>query len=259
MAAQPGADAAHTDHYMGADAQRKKKRRKGDPMSVDAVQKLEDAVFKRDIPQAKREQLAKEGKALRGADGHISYPIETAADLHPAAVLARSGHGDVAAAKALINRRAKELGVKTPLTKADEDYVVEVYMAESFTAEVPLWKGDREGKVYGVVLAPDREDVQKDVLDAEDIEKACHEFMVISRQADVQHSGEVTKADLIENYIAPVDFVVKMADGTEETITKGSWVQAWQVHDPVVKQEIEEGKRTGFSIAGTGVRTPIAA
>jgi hypothetical protein len=255
MAAEPGADALHTDHYMGG-AAKKKRRRKGGAVDTEALQKLEDLVFKRDIPEAKREQLAKEGKALRGSDGHVSYPIETAQDVKAAAVLARSGHGDVGAAKALISRRAKALGIANPLAGATEKAEEP---ADEWSADVSLWKGEREGKVYGVVLAPDREDVQKDVLAAEDIEKACHEFMVLSRQADVQHDGSVVKADLIENYIAPCDFVVKMADGTEETVTAGSWVQAWQVHDPVLKQEIEEGKRTGFSIAGTGVRTPIAA
>lgn len=56
---------------------------------------------------AERDKLAKEGKAL--PDG--SYPIGDAEDLHNAATLAASGHGDVDAAKTLIHKRAKELGV----------------------------------------------------------------------------------------------------------------------------------------------------
>jgi hypothetical protein len=40
-----------------------------------------------------------------------SYPIPDAKHLHSAAVLAASGHGNVAAAKRLIRKRAKELGV----------------------------------------------------------------------------------------------------------------------------------------------------
>lgn len=59
------------------------------------------------IPQADRMKAAKEGNAL--PDG--SYPIRNAKELHAAAVLAASGHGDVTAAKALIRKRAKELGV----------------------------------------------------------------------------------------------------------------------------------------------------
>ena len=54
-----------------------------------------------------RRQSAKAGNAL--PDG--SYPIPDVKHLHSAAVLAASGHGNVSAAKALIRRRAKELGV----------------------------------------------------------------------------------------------------------------------------------------------------
>lgn len=60
-----------------------------------------------DVPQAKRDRAKAAGHSL--PDG--SYPIETTKDLHDAATLAASGHGDVKAAKALIRRRAKELGV----------------------------------------------------------------------------------------------------------------------------------------------------
>ena len=66
---------------------------------------------KRDIGEADRRRIADEGNAVRNADGHISYPIENTGDLQNAATLARSGHGDVAAARRLIARRARELGV----------------------------------------------------------------------------------------------------------------------------------------------------
>lgn len=69
-----------------------------------------DAELARDYSTEERKQLAKEGKALPD----LSYPIETAEDLRNAIDLARSGHGNVAAAKALIRRRAKALGVELP-------------------------------------------------------------------------------------------------------------------------------------------------
>ena len=59
------------------------------------------------ISQADRMKAAKAGNAL--PDG--SYPIRNTKELHSAAVLAASGHGDVDAAKKLIRKRAKELGV----------------------------------------------------------------------------------------------------------------------------------------------------
>lgn len=60
-----------------------------------------------------RKSLAAQGKALP----NNSYPIEDTEDLKNAATLARSGHGDVSAAKRLISRRARQLGVKNPLAE----------------------------------------------------------------------------------------------------------------------------------------------
>lgn len=74
-------------------------------------------LIKRKIPADKRKQLAKDGNAL--PDG--SYPIENAEDLHNAYLLARSGHGDVAAAKKLIGKRSKELGVANPFAGKDAE------------------------------------------------------------------------------------------------------------------------------------------
>ena len=60
--------------------------------------------------------MAEKGHAL--PDG--SYPIGDTEDLHNAYTLAASGHGDVSAAKSLIGRRAKELGVANPFDKSDD-------------------------------------------------------------------------------------------------------------------------------------------
>lgn len=59
------------------------------------------------VSQAERDKAKSKNNSL--ADG--SYPIEDVKHLHSAAVLAASKHGDYEAAKRLIRRRAKELGV----------------------------------------------------------------------------------------------------------------------------------------------------
>ena len=73
-----------------------------DELAVKAVIDAEAGVYKRDIDTATRRRLAADGHALP----NLSYPIETSGDLQNAASLARSGHGDVAAARKLIARRA---------------------------------------------------------------------------------------------------------------------------------------------------------
>lgn len=80
-------------------------------LALKAIADAESEVYKRDVSTAERRNLASQGHAL--SDG--SYPIANAGDLENAAILARSGHGNVSGAKALIRRRAKELGVANPL------------------------------------------------------------------------------------------------------------------------------------------------
>lgn len=219
-------------------------------LALQELFKAEAAIFKRDFTADERRKLAAAGHAL--PDG--SYPIDSQADLHPAAVLARSGHGDSAAAKALIARRAKQLGAPNPLEGEKDPQMQKA----DFSYTVPLRKSDVEGKFYGVVLEPGLEDSQGDRFTPVEIEKACHAFMrdysmaKAEHSPDVQHSGRDAGADLIENYIAPMDMVLG-----GEPVTKSSWVQAWQIDDPLVKQEVDEGKLTGLSLEGLGFRHPV--
>ena len=79
-----------------------------------------------------RKRLSGSGNAL--PDG--SYPIPDKDALRRAAILARSGHGDVGAARKLIARRAKELGVANPLDEDDAKKADDVDAAKSAPAEV---------------------------------------------------------------------------------------------------------------------------
>ena len=71
---------------------------------------------RKDYSADQRKQMAAKGHAL--SDG--SYPIADTEDLKNAAILAKSGHGNVGAAKAHIRKRAKELGVSSPLDDKKE-------------------------------------------------------------------------------------------------------------------------------------------
>lgn len=72
-----------------------------------------DSFQERNIDTATRKSLAAKGQAL----SNLSYPIETAGDLSNAITLAKSGHGDVPAAKELIKKMAKKLGAEEMLQK----------------------------------------------------------------------------------------------------------------------------------------------
>jgi len=85
------------------------------PAEIELFKARFEEFFKAKHSAEDRRKLAEQGKAL----GDGSYPIADEHDLRSAAVLARSGHGDAAAAKKLIARRAKELGVANPLDTDD--------------------------------------------------------------------------------------------------------------------------------------------
>jgi hypothetical protein len=124
---------------------------------------------------------------------------------------------------------------------------------------VPVEKAGRPDKRFtlGVVLEPDREDLQGDILSADDIEKTAHDYMVRSRRAGELHQGPALKgAEVVESYIAPCDMVIQCTDGSTQTVRKGSWVMG-TVWPQKQWDEIKKGKFTGYSIQGKGARIPL--
>lgn len=131
----------------------------------------------------------------------------------------------------------------------DEDEVSKVM--KSYRVPIIVSKSGDQQIVYGVVSEPGVEDLQGDILSESEIRKACHKFMQTSQRIGKEHSG-VAKASIIESYIAPTDF---KCNG--QPVRKGSWIMAVKVHDKGLWQAVKKGEITGFSIAGTGSRTPL--
>lgn len=102
--------------------------------------------------------------------------------------------------------------------------------------------------VYGVVLEPDTEDTQGDVISKEDIEETMHDYMENSRVVGLQHQIK-TDSVPVESYIAPVDFNIG-----DSKIKKGSWVQVTKIKNSNIWAGIKKGTITGYSIGGTGER-----
>ena len=109
-----------------------------DELAVKAVAEAEAEILGKDhreFSADQRREQASAGNAL--PDG--SYPIPDKDALRRAAILARSGHGNVAAARRLISRRARELGVANPLDQSDDvsksETVVNVTVNGDLTAD----------------------------------------------------------------------------------------------------------------------------
>lgn len=161
------------------------------------------------------------------------------------------------------------------------------------TADVRIiQKAEKERYTLGIVYEPDTVDSQGDWSTAEEIQKACHNFMralqgksavakaatellrEILKAAESDGSFQVdltalaeeiekaggplndmhetdfqgTTPDVVECYIAPVDFMIG-----EQTVKKGTWLMG-VVWPTDYFNLIESGDRTGYSMEGTGRR-----
>lgn len=132
-------------------------------------------------------------------------------------------------------------------------------MSEAYNKQI-LIKGKNVDKqlFYCVVLEPETEDLEGDVISSEEIEKTAHGYAVESRVVGYAHkkdsSGKIVlaDADVVETFIAPVDFTIGA-----ESIKKGSWVLGVKVNDSDLWQTIVKGDFDGVSIGGLGERVPM--
>jgi hypothetical protein len=121
----------------------------------------------------------------------------------------------------------------------------------------PIVKADRYKQiVYCVVLAPDENDLQDDIMTAEDIEQTAHDYLLEARVIGSGHK-EPIDAGVCECYIAPVDFETDGQFGPQK-VKKGSWVIAIKVRDPKEWNKVLNGEYTGVSVGGMGERTQIS-
>ncbi len=107
---------------------------------------------------------------------------------------------------------------------------------------------DEKQIVYGVVLEPDSTDAHNDVISAQEIEQAAHKYLIDARVIGDQHT-KINNAELVESFIAPVDFV-----WNGQNIRKGSWIIGVHVIPKEYWQKIKNGEINSFSMGGYAVR-----
>ena len=94
-----------------------------------------------------------------------------------------------------------------------------------------------------LVLSPNEVDLHGDIYDEAEVRKGCHNFQVHCRKANLFHASETNLASIVESYIAPVEFYLG-----DTYVSKGSWLQVWQVEDDEVWNLIKSGDINGVSI-----------
>jgi broad specificity phosphatase PhoE len=157
-----------------------------------------------------------------------------------------------------------QVHVDAPLQNIGVAYTATAKRNRLLTLEptLQIHKADRQKQiVYGVVLEPNVLDTQSDFMRSEDVEKTAHGYLkkAIRGKSNVSKLQHRTQAFFknkpgltpVESFIAPCDFTY---DGSSEAVKKGSWVLGLHVEDPQTWQDVMNGKYTGFSIGGSGIR-----
>ena len=130
-------------------------------------------------------------------------------------------------------------------------------MEKEFTHQISFSKlADDKHLVAGIVLVPDIPDSQGDIFPADVIEEACHRFaerigtgvLKFEKVLGKMHKVWQDEGILVENYIAPVNFVLG-----DQSVPKGAWIIVVKVKDEDIWQKIKSGEYTGFSMAGDGL------
>lgn len=129
----------------------------------------------------------------------------------------------------------------------------------SVNLEFEIRKTDDEKQiVYGFasvskMAGVEMTDLQGDVVSTDEIQRAAHDFMIESRVGGDMHVSK-SGGIIVESLI--VDGATKKALGIARP--EEGWFIGYKVTDGEVWKGVKEGKYKGFSIGGTGVRTPIA-
>ena len=119
--------------------------------------------------------------------------------------------------------------------------------------DVRVVKDDKSAKrlLYGIVYEPDTTDAHGDLMNAEEIEKTAHEFMVYYRNIDSEHNLIAGAGQVVESYIAPADMEIG-----KSAVKKGSWILVTKATEEIWQDYIN-GEVTGYSMFGIA-RTTVA-
>lgn len=141
---------------------------------------------------------------------------------------------------------------------ADEDQGVSEEREEEEMERIAkrgvILKTHDPGFVLSPILVPDEVDLEGDIISPEEIESAAHEYMAVSQNVGLMHQRIVRSKDamLVESYIARGDHKI-----SGHTIKQGTWLGGFRILNEKIRQAIKDGKLTGVSIGGVGLRTPV--
>jgi DNA adenine methylase len=114
---------------------------------------------------------------------------------------------------------------------------------------IPLTKAVADKRmITGVVLVPEQVDAHGDIYDADVIAKAAHDFLAgynAGNEVALMHKDFKRDFDLLESYVAPVDFALG-----DTSVKAGTWIITVRVNEDKIWDKVKKGEITGFSIGG---------
>ncbi len=117
-------------------------------------------------------------------------------------------------------------------------------LPEEPTRSILVKKADHELQiVWGEVYVPNIPDTQDEFMNAEEIEKMAHKFLMEGLTVgaiDVQHDGDIrTGCFVVESFIARKD---------DPDFIEGAWVAAVKICDSELWEAVKSGELNGFSM-----------
>lgn len=105
-------------------------------------------------------------------------------------------------------------------------------------------KTEYERIVIGEVYIPGQEDAHGNIMTADEIKKACYNFMKNERthNIDFMHNEEPTGSYLVENFIARKD--------DPDGFVEGAWVAATKIESDKLWDRILKGEINCYSLSG---------
>jgi len=155
--------------------------------------------------------------------------------------------------KKVIQFKGRLLKGEWHFEKKNDDW--QIFQKRAMERETEIIKIDQEQRIItGIVLEPDVEDANGDIISAEEIEKSAYDFLSNygqGRKIRLMHS-EDRDIDLIESWIQKND-----AKYNGKTVKAGTWLISTKVNDEEIWEKIKDGTITGFSVKGLGKREKI--
>lgn len=148
-------------------------------------------------------------------------------------------------------------------TESKKEIAIEPVFSKT-VSPIFISKAD-EQIISGIVYEPDEFDVQGDKASAEEIRKAAYNFMEHSQRFGHNHNGDTItwafaenpNCQVLESFIAPVDYEIECADGRVESVKKGSWVLVSRVKSADLWDRVKKGEITGYSMSGRAMAIDI--